>query len=46
VTGAGKREAVTLWRDGSDMPVAAILPMTGVEVYMDAAADPATVESN
>ena len=46
VTGAGKREAVTLWRDGSDMPVAAICPMTGVEVYMDAAADPATVESN
>jgi len=46
VTGAGKREAVTLWRGGSDMPVAAICPMTGVEVYMDAAADPATVESN
>jgi 6-phosphogluconolactonase len=46
VTGAGKREAVTLWRNGSEMPVAAIRPMTGVDVYMDAAADPATVESN
>lgn len=46
VTGAGKREAVTLWRSGSDMPVAAIRPLAGVEVYMDAAADPATAESN
>jgi len=46
VTGAGKRDAVTLWRSGSDIPVTAIRPMTGVEVYMDAAADPATVESN
>lgn len=46
VTGAGKREAVTLWRSGADMPVAAIRPMTGVEVYMDAAADPATFEAN
>lgn len=46
VTGAGKREAVALWRSGSEMPVAAIRPMAGVEVYMDAAADPATVESN
>lgn len=46
VTGAGKREAVTLWRSGADMPVAAIRPMAGVEVYMDAAADPATFEAN
>ena len=46
VTGAGKREAVTLWRNGADMPVAAIRPMNGVEVYMDAAADPATFEAN
>jgi 6-phosphogluconolactonase len=46
VTGAGKRDAVTLWRSGSDIPVTAIRPMTSVEVYMDAAADPATVESN
>lgn len=46
VTGAGKREAVTLWRSGADMPVAAIKPMTGVEVYMDAAADPSTFEAN
>lgn len=46
VTGAGKREAVSLWRTGADMPVAAIRPMAGVEVYMDAAADPATFEAN
>ena len=46
VTGAGKREAVTLWRNGADMPVAAIRPRNGVEVYMDAAADPATFEAN
>lgn len=46
VTGAGKREAVMLWQSGSDMPVAAICPITGVEVYMDAAADPAIAESN
>lgn len=38
VTGAGKREAVALWRNGSDMPVAAIRPAAGVEVYLDAAA--------
>lgn len=41
VTGAGKREAVAMWRGGRDMPVAAIRPADGVEVYMDAAAEPA-----
>jgi 6-phosphogluconolactonase len=40
VTGAGKREAVQLWRNGIDLPVAAIIPASGVEVYMDAAAEP------
>lgn len=40
VTGAGKRDAVTAWRNGEDMPVAAIRPEAGVEVYMDAAACP------
>lgn len=38
VTGAGKRAAVALWRSGSEMPVAAIRPAAGVEVYLDAAA--------
>ncbi|OIQ80665.1 6-phosphogluconolactonase [mine drainage metagenome] len=38
VTGAGKRDAVRQWRDGADIPVAAIRPATGVEVYIDAAA--------
>ncbi|MDR2874466.1 MAG: 6-phosphogluconolactonase [Methylobacillus sp.] len=46
ITGANKREAVTLWQSGADLPVAAICPMAGVDVYMDAAADPATVEAN
>lgn len=38
VTGAGKREAVALWRSGVDVPVAAIRPAAGVEVFMDAVA--------
>ncbi|MDR2219985.1 MAG: 6-phosphogluconolactonase [Methylobacillus sp.] len=46
VTGAGKREAVTRWQSGTELPVAAIRPMAGVEIYLDAAADPATVEAN
>jgi 6-phosphogluconolactonase len=40
VTGAGKRDAVTAWRGGKDVPVAAIRPAAGVDVYMDAAACP------
>lgn len=40
VTGAGKRAAVQQWRDGADLPVVAIKPATGVDVYLDAAASP------
>lgn len=40
VTGAGKRSAVQQWRSGDDIPVAAISPPAGAEVYMDAAACP------
>lgn len=43
VTGAGKREAVQLWRDGADVPVCAIRPQGKVEVLMDAAAEPVAV---
>lgn len=41
VTGAGKREAVRLWRSGAELPVGAVRPSAGAEVYMDAAAEPA-----
>ena len=39
-TGAGKREAIGQWRSGVALPAAAIRPQAGVEVYMDAAAEP------
>ncbi|MCX7097580.1 MAG: 6-phosphogluconolactonase [Methylococcales bacterium] len=35
VTGANKQEAVKNWRAGEDLPVAAIVPDTPVEVYID-----------
>ncbi len=35
ITGANKREAVNLWRSGSDLPVASIVPENGVDVYID-----------
>lgn len=35
VTGANKQEAVKLWRSGSDLPVASIVPENGVDVYID-----------
>jgi 6-phosphogluconolactonase len=38
VTGAGKREALVQWRTGAALPVAAITPKAGVDVYVDAAA--------
>ncbi|HQR50500.1 MAG TPA: 6-phosphogluconolactonase, partial [Methylophilaceae bacterium] len=44
VTGAGKRDAVKLWRSGADLPVAAVAPAAGVEVYMDVAAEPALTD--
>lgn len=40
VTGAGKQDAVRLWRAGADIPVRAIAPEAGVDVYLDAAACP------
>lgn len=36
VTGAGKRQAVQAWRQGMEVPVAAITPAAGAEVMLDA----------
>lgn len=36
VTGEGKRDAVTRWRAGADIPVRAIQPPTGVDVLVEA----------
>lgn len=38
VTGAGKRDAVEKWRGGIALPVAAIVPKAGVDVFVDIAA--------
>ncbi|MGR9117234.1 MAG: 6-phosphogluconolactonase [Gammaproteobacteria bacterium] len=38
VTGAGKHDAVTQWRQGADLPVARIQCAQGVDVYIDTAA--------
>lgn len=35
VTGASKREAMARWRDGVELPVAAITPESGVEVLLE-----------
>lgn len=35
VTGANKQEAVQQWRSGADLPVAAIEPESGVDIYID-----------
>ncbi len=35
ITGANKQEAVNLWRSGQDLPVAAIIPETPVDIYID-----------
>ncbi len=35
VTGAGKRQAVKDWRNGVDIPAAAITPDSGVDVYLE-----------
>lgn len=35
ITGANKQEAVKLWRSGSDLPVAAIVPKNPVDIYID-----------
>ncbi len=35
ITGANKQEAVNLWRSGSDLPVASIVPENPVDIYID-----------
>lgn len=42
ITGANKRDIVTAWRLGQDLPVARITPERGIDVYTDAAAFNAT----
>jgi 6-phosphogluconolactonase len=42
VTGAGKRYAVSQWRGGANIPVRAITPAVGVDIYVDAAANEAS----
>ena len=37
VTGESKRQAVKNWRNGADIPAAAIAPANGVDVYLEAA---------
>ena len=39
VTGTGKRDAMGAWRSGVAVPVAAIRPAAGVDVYIDADAN-------
>jgi 6-phosphogluconolactonase len=40
VAGASKREAVVRWQAGEKIPASAIAPAGGVEVLVEAAADP------
>ncbi|TAN07760.1 MAG: 6-phosphogluconolactonase [Rhodanobacteraceae bacterium] len=40
VEGAGKREATAAWQRGTSIPAACIAPAAGVDVLLDAAADP------
>lgn len=35
ITGANKQDAVQQWRAGADLPVAAIAPASGVDIYID-----------
>lgn len=35
VSGATKRQAIFAWRNGKDIPAAAIAPASGVDVYLD-----------
>ncbi|MEE7626131.1 6-phosphogluconolactonase [Methylobacter sp. Wu8] len=35
ITGSNKQEAVKLWRSGSDLPVASIVPENPIDVYID-----------
>lgn len=38
VTGESKREPVKLWKQGVELPVASISPVSGVDIYIDNAA--------
>ena len=38
VTGAGKRAALTAWRQGRDIPARHIAPPAGVDLWLDAGA--------
>ncbi|MFW2405522.1 MAG: 6-phosphogluconolactonase [Gammaproteobacteria bacterium] len=38
VTGAGKRDAVRSWYRGADVPIAAVRPAAGMDIFLDAAA--------
>lgn len=40
ITGSAKRHAVQQWRDGADLPVAAVRGRHGCDIYTDAAALP------
>jgi 6-phosphogluconolactonase len=40
VTGAAKRDAVSHWRHGQEIPAALVSPPTGVDVFMDEEAAP------
>ncbi len=40
ITGAAKRQAVQQWREGADLPIAAIHGRNGSDIYLDAAAYP------
>lgn len=39
VTGVGKRHAVSQWRNSANIPVRAITPVAGVDIFVDAAAN-------
>ena len=39
-TGAGKQDAVARWKGGELLPVQAISPAAGVDIYLDAEAVP------
>jgi len=45
VSGSAKRQAVTQWRAGQDLPAARISPDEGVDIFVDASAWPADASS-
>lgn len=38
VTGVSKQQPVSAWKQGANLPIATISPVTGVDIYIDAAA--------